>query len=178
MQAILQFILLWLVVPGILLLLIYVSVNLALMRSQPHDPTDDAVRAVALLLGCALLILLIVLNQFSNFMSSQSMGTFAQTSNQALLLIVGCLSGALLLTMVELLSRQRALSVLIVVLFTMSSYAMYLYLFISASRGILLDLSVSFLIGELIYAMIRPKLFQRLRVAELMRRTFRWVRRR
>lgn len=178
MQAVLQFFLQWLVVPGILVLLIYISVNLALMRSQPRDPTDDTVRAVALLLGGALFILLIVLNQFSNFMSAQALGSFAQSSNLALLLIAGFLSGALLLALVELLSQQRALSVLIVVLFTVSSYAVYLYLFISESRGILLDLSVSFLVGELVYAIIRPKLFQRLRIAELMRRTLGWIRRR
>lgn len=178
MQIILQFLLLWLVVPGILLLLIYVSFNLALMRSQPHNQTDDAVRSVALLLGGALLILLIVLNQFSDFMSPQSLDAFNQSSNHVLLLIEGCIGGALLLGLVELFAKQRALSVLIVVLFTLSSYALYLYLYISESRGILLDISVSFLVGELVYAMFRPKMFQQMRIADLMRRMFGWIRRR
>src|SRR5579872_1478324 len=124
MQFILQFLILVVVVPAILLLVLYVSIQMTLVRL---DNMANARRAAALLLGFLLFVIFVVLNLFSNVLPSSTLSAYANAfTDPAGFLLGGFAAGLILMAMVDFLLAPLIAAVLIMVLSSLSLITLYL----------------------------------------------------
>lgn len=170
MQAILQFLITVFVVPAILLMLLYLAIQIALVRGSELSTTS---RSLALLFGFGIFVLFVVLNLNSDLLPSSKLASYSRAINDPPLYIIGgFIIGLIIMALIDLLITARAVAFLIIVLTSTSLIALYLYIFIADSRSPLLQSTVSLLLGVLLYGVVRPRPFVSLKLRATLARFF------
>ena len=150
------------VVPAILIAMLLLSWRIVRL---PSPSTDQRVSKVyALWLGFGVFVLVVILNLYTDFFVPQR--PLEAFQRAWLYAVGGFIAGVALLAAVHSFLETRAISILILVLSSASSSAIYFYVLVDGLREAILISTVSLLVGSLAYVVMFPGAVRSLRRPE------------
>jgi hypothetical protein len=149
---ILGFLIRVLVIPSILLTVFGLSYKFAYSSSETAEQRVS--KMMAFYLGLGIFTLVVILNLSAKlFVPTEPVRMFAGAFGYV---IVGSVIGLLLMALVHSLVKTRAISLFVAILASTSLSTLYLYAFWKELRDPITLLSVSLLVGALIYIVLFP----------------------
>lgn len=152
-----QFLVQVVLVPIILLALFWLAVQLTRSRA---GTSEQYPKILGLLLGLAIFVATVVINIYVGPFGT--LGFVADLQTVITYMFVGIICGFLIMLLLDLFGRTKALPIFITILSGTSLVGLYYYILSVQSRGPVLLIVIGILIGSLIYGVFNYKIFSRL----------------